>query len=131
MFQLRKHQEVLLLLPTGNSRIRVSTRNGRVSFRCTGNETLSTLYSAALMTLPVPTNWCTRNVWILCDCCLTMSTPTIFWTVAFSNSWTENKVSRNNVMHRLNPLLHPNIIHYNYRVWVLYLITYHRNSAAL
>ena len=32
------------------------------SFRCTGNETLSTLYSAALMTLPVPTNWCTRNL---------------------------------------------------------------------
>jgi len=37
-------------------------RNGRVSFRYTGNETLSTLYSAALMTLPVPTNRCTRNL---------------------------------------------------------------------
>jgi len=40
--------------------IQISTRNGRVSFRCTGNETLSTLNSTALMTLPVPTNWCTR-----------------------------------------------------------------------
>ena len=47
---------------TGNPLIQVSTRNGRVSFRYTGNETLSTLYSAALMILPVPTNWCTRNL---------------------------------------------------------------------
>jgi len=31
-------------------------------------------------------------------------------------------------MHRLNPLLHPNIFHYNYRIWVLYLITYDRNQ---
>ena len=30
--------------------------------RYTGNETLSNLYSAALMILPVPTNWCTRNL---------------------------------------------------------------------
>ena len=42
---------------TGNPLIQVSTRNGRVSFRYTGNETLSTLYSAALMILPVPTSW--------------------------------------------------------------------------
>jgi len=42
-----------------------------------------------------------------------------------------NAVSRNNAMHRLNPLLHPNIFHYNYRIWVLYLITYDRKSAAL
>jgi len=26
-----------------------------------------------------------------------------------------------------NPLLHPNIFHYNYLIWVLYLITYDRN----
>ena len=60
--------------------------NGRVSFRCTGNETLSTLYSAVLMTLPVPTNWYTRNLWILSECSLATGTPTIFWTAAFSNS---------------------------------------------
>jgi len=53
--------------------------------------------------------------------------PDNFWTVAFSNSSTENTLSRNNVMHRLNPLLHPNIFYYNYRIWVLYLITYDRN----
>jgi len=83
---LSKHQQVLLLLPTGNPRIQVSTRNGRVSFRCTENETLSTLYFAALMILPVPTNWCTRNLRILSECYLATGTPTIFWTVAFSNS---------------------------------------------
>jgi len=44
--------------------IQVSTQNGRVSFRCTGNETLSTLSSAALMTLPVPTSSCTWTLWI-------------------------------------------------------------------
>ena len=59
---IEKTSTGLLLLPTGNPRIQVSTRNGRVSFRCTGNETLSTLYSAALMTLPVPTNWYTGNL---------------------------------------------------------------------
>jgi len=31
--------------------------------------------------------------------------PNNFWTDAFSNSLTENTVSRNNVVHRLNPLL--------------------------
>jgi len=59
---IEKHQQVLLLLPTGNPPMQVSTRNGRVSFRYTGNETLSTLYSTALMTLPVPTNWYTGNL---------------------------------------------------------------------
>ena len=39
-------------------------------------------------------------------------------------------MSRNNVVHRLNPLPHPNMFHHNYRIWVLYLITYDRNSAA-
>ena len=76
----------------------------KLNLVCTGNETLSTLYSAALMILPVPNNWCTRNLWILSECCLATGTPTIFWTVAFSNSYTENTVSRNNVVHRLNPL---------------------------
>jgi len=54
--------------------------------------------------------------------------PDNFWTFAASNSYTENTVSRNNVMHRLNPLLHPNIFHWNYRIWVLYLITHDRNT---
>jgi len=58
--------------------MKVSTQNDRVSVRCTGNETLSTLYSAALMTLPVPTNWCTRNLWIWSECCLATGTPAIF-----------------------------------------------------
>jgi len=39
---------------------------------------MSTLYSAVLMTLPVPSNWCTRNLWILSECCLAPGTPTIF-----------------------------------------------------
>jgi len=47
---------------------------------------LSTLYSAALIILSVPTDWCTRNLWILSECYLATGTPTIFWTVAFSNS---------------------------------------------
>jgi len=40
-------------------------------------------------------------------------------------------VSRNNVMHRLNPLFHPNIFNCNYRISVLYKITYYGYSAAL
>jgi len=57
--------------------------------------------------------------------------PNNFWTVAFSNSYTVKTVSHNNVVHRLNPLLHPNIFHYNYRIWVLYLTAYGRSSAVL
>ena len=59
--------------------------NGRVSFRCTGNEILSPFYSTALMTSPVPTNWFTRNIWMSSECYLATVAPTIFWTVAFSN----------------------------------------------
>jgi len=44
-----------------------------------------------------------------------------------SNSLTENKVSHDNVTHRLNSFLHPDRFHYNYRVWVLYLTTYGMN----
>jgi len=47
MFLLREHQQVLLLPPTGKPRIQVSTQNGLVSFRWTGNETLSTLLRRA------------------------------------------------------------------------------------
>ena len=69
----------------------------------------STLYSTALMILPFPTNWCTQNLLKLSECYLATGTPTTFWTVAFSNSLTENTVSHDNVTHRLNPLIHPNI----------------------
>jgi len=37
-------------------------------------------------------------------------------------------MSHNNVIHQLNPLLHLNIFHYNYRIWVLYLATYGRTQ---
>ena len=42
----------------------VFTQNGLVLFRGTGNETLSALSSAAFMKKPVPTNWCTLNLWM-------------------------------------------------------------------
>ena len=112
---------------------RLAPQNGRVSFRCTGNEAFSTLYSAALMILPVPTNWCTRNLLILSQSYLATGTPTNVLDRCIQQFLNrKHGVTRQrDLAAETSPSPKYCIFHYNYRIWVLYPTTYGRNSAVV